>query len=535
MRPFPCALILVALLAPSLRADQAAGDRPNVIIITADDMNWDSVGCYGCPLPEVTPSIDRLAEQGIRFEHAHVASTACYPSRSAISTGRRGHRSGGEGFFYLRFPNVPTVQQILHDAGYRVGILGKVKHSTPYEDTPWDVATEMGRNTDEFEREVADFIDGSLSATKPFYLVVNSHDPHRPYFKIDRESSDGDGEVPSRIYRPEEIPVHPTIPDHPDVRHEQACYFSSVRRCDDVVGRIVDVIEERQLATDTMIVFLSDHGMAVPSAKSNCYVQSTRTPFIVRWDGHIEAGQIDKDHMISSMDILPTILEAAGLENPGGMDGRSLMPLLAGGSQPDRDHIFTQYYMKIGQPNYQMRGLQDTESMYVFNPWHNGKPVYNSSAMGGVSFRTMLMLGQSDSAWARRAEYLLTRVPEEFFDLRDDPHCLNNLINDPRHAKKIDAFRRRMASHLTQSSDPMSEVFTVYQKTQSVDQMSKTYAAMWDKHDLPGRIAKNPVDLNRWTSARSKRESQPDKRQQTITDEERRLKRKASREARRDK
>ena len=85
----------------------------NFLIIAADDMNFDSVGCYGCPLEGVTPAIDTLASQGIRFEHAHVASTACYPSRSAISTGRRGHRSGGEGFFYLRFPNVPTVQQLL--------------------------------------------------------------------------------------------------------------------------------------------------------------------------------------------------------------------------------------------------------------------------------------------------------------------------------------------------------------------------------------------------------------------------------------
>ena len=111
-----------------------------------------------------------------------------------------------------------------------------------------------------------------------------------------------------------------------------------------------------------MIIFLSDHGMAVPSAKSNCYVQSTRTPFIVRWDGHIHPGQVDSDHMISSMDILPTILQEAGIENPGGMDGSPLNSLLQGKPQAGRDHVFTQYYMKIGQPNYQMRALQDKQS-----------------------------------------------------------------------------------------------------------------------------------------------------------------------------
>jgi len=99
------------------------------------------------------------------------------------------------------------------------------------------------------------------------------------------------------------MPVEGCHTDHPDVRFEQAGYFSSVRRCDDVVDRIVKLLEDRKLTENTMIIFLSDHGMAVPSAKSNCYVQSTRTPFIVRWDGHIHPGQVDSDHMISSMDI----------------------------------------------------------------------------------------------------------------------------------------------------------------------------------------------------------------------------------------
>ncbi|MDP6114895.1 MAG: sulfatase [Planctomycetota bacterium] len=500
-------LLLSASVLP-LHAEQV-----NFLIITADDMNWDSVGCYGCPFKDVTPAIDRLATQGIRFEHAHVASTACYPSRSAISTGRRGHRSGGEGFFYLRFPNVPTVQQLLHDNGYSVGILGKVKHSTPYEDTPWDVAKEMGRDTNEFENETAAFIDDSLAAKKPFYLIVNSHDPHRPYFKIDKKPT-GSGDEPGRIYRPDEIPIHPTIPDHPDTRYEQACYFSSVRRCDDVVSRMMKVLEERKLTHNTMVVFLSDHGMAVPSAKSNCYVQSTRTPFIVRWDGRIKARQVDREHMISSMDILPTILEAAGIENPGGMDGRSLTSLFNGDKQPGRDHIFTQYYMKIGKPNYQMRAVQDKEFIFVFNPWHNGKPVYNSSSMGGSCFTTMVQLGKTDPVWAQRAEYLLTRAPEEFFDLRKDSHCLNNLIQAPTHQRQISRFKKMLADHLKRSDDPMSEVFQVYAKTRSVPRMVETYAAMWEKHGIPGSIASNPVNRLRWENPEEAKKKKRERRRQ---------------------
>ena len=268
-----------------------ANNKTNFLIITADDMNWDSVGCYGSKLNDVTPAIDKLASQGIMFEQAHVASTACYPSRSAISTGRRGHRSGGEGFFYLRFPNIPTVQQLLHDNGYKVGILGKVKHSTPYEDTPWDTAIEMKRDTNEFAKETAKFIDSSIKEKKPFYLIINSHDPHRPYYNIEKGGKTP-GETPSKIFKPDEIPIHPTIPDHPKVRFEQACYYSSVRRFDDVVAASVKVLEDRGIAKNTVLILLSDHGMAGPSAKSNCYTQSTRTPFIIRWDKSIKAGII---------------------------------------------------------------------------------------------------------------------------------------------------------------------------------------------------------------------------------------------------
>jgi len=486
--------------------------QPNFLIITADDMNWDSVGCYGSQLKGITPNLDRLAESGLRFTHAHVGSTACYPSRSAISTGRRGHRSGGEGFFYLRFPNIPTVQQLLHDNGYRVGILGKVKHSTPYEDTPWGLAKEMGRNTDEFEKETAAFIDEATQAARPFYLIVNSHDPHRPYFNAKARKNEP-GTIPSRVYRPDEIPVHPTIPDTPAVREEQAAYFSSVRRCDDVVGRAIKVLEERGLTENTMIVFLSDHGMAVPSAKSNCYVQSTRTPFIMRWDGRIKAGQVDSNHIISTMDILPTILEAAKIKNPGGMDGRSLTSLFNGGTQPNRDHIFTQYYMKIGKPNYQMRALQNTEFCYVFNPWHNGKAVYNTSSMGGAIFTEMVQLGKRDPVWKARSEYLLRRVPEEFFDLHNDPHCLNNLINDPAHSQRIADHRRRMSAHLKTSVDPMAEVFESWLSSRSVEKMTATYAAMWPKYNLPGSIASNPVKRDKWERPEEYKKAQRAKRQ----------------------
>ncbi|MEM7014010.1 MAG: sulfatase-like hydrolase/transferase [Verrucomicrobiota bacterium] len=317
------------------------------------------------------------------------------------------------------------------------------------------------------------------------------------------------------MYQPDEIPVHPTIPDTPAVRFEQACYFSSVRRFDDVAGRAIRVLEDRNLAKDTLVILLSDHGMAVPSAKSNCYPQSTRTPFVLRWDGKIKPGQEDKTHIVSTLDILPTILDAAGIENPEGMDGRSLTSLFNGGKQDGRDHIFTQFYMKIGQTNFQMRAWQNTQYAYVFNPWHNGKPVYNTSSMGGSCFAEILRVGESDPIWAERADYLLARVPEEFFNLNKDPHCLNNLIAVPRLAERIDDAREKMAEHLKATEDPMADVFNTWQTSKDIGKMEENYLAMWDKHGIPGRPAKNEVNMEKWLD--------PDK-----VKKERREKRKAS-------
>ncbi len=113
-------------------------NQPKILLITADDMNWDAVVVFGCLTPDTTPNIDRLAAEGIRFENAHVTIAVCQPSRSAIMTGHYPHQSGGEGFHKLRFPDIPILPDRLREAGYAVGILGKVDHSTSYANFEWD-------------------------------------------------------------------------------------------------------------------------------------------------------------------------------------------------------------------------------------------------------------------------------------------------------------------------------------------------------------------------------------------------------------
>ena len=112
--------------------------RPNILLITADDLNCDSVGACGCRIPNITPNIDHLASQGVRFTHAHVTVAVCQPSRGVLATGMYPHRSGIEGFQHTDNDQVETVMGILHGNGYKTGVLGKVDHSTPKLNHHWD-------------------------------------------------------------------------------------------------------------------------------------------------------------------------------------------------------------------------------------------------------------------------------------------------------------------------------------------------------------------------------------------------------------
>src|SRR5210317_1259876 len=118
-------------------------NRVNFLLITVDDLNWNSVGCFGCKTPEITPNIDRLASEGIKFENAHVTIGVCQPSRGALATGCYPHRSGVEGFNHINGSKIPLLTEKLQDAGYLNGILGKVGHSSPKDEFKWDYSYDM--------------------------------------------------------------------------------------------------------------------------------------------------------------------------------------------------------------------------------------------------------------------------------------------------------------------------------------------------------------------------------------------------------
>lgn len=472
-------LCLLALVAnATVRAEsKAAASRPNVLFISVDDMNWDSLGCTGCKVPNISPNIDRLASQGLRFEHAHVTIAVCQPTRSVWFTGRYPHRNGALGFQPINV-KVPTLTEQTKKAGYLNGIMAKVAHLAPQRKFAWDVVVNpnqlrVGRDPELYYKHAKAFFERAKKDGKPFFLMANSQDPHRPFAGSSQEAArkkprkrkrkrrrrPANFPGASRTIEPKEVEIPPFLPDVPLVRKEIAEYYTSVHRADEIVGAVLKALKEAGLEENTLVVFLSDHGMPLPFAKTNCYLNSTRTPLIVRWPGTVKAGAVDKAHMISGIDLMPTILDALKLPRVKGMDGRSFLPVLRGEKQDGREELYTVFHRTAGRRDYPMRSVITRKYGYIYNGWSDGKTVFRNESQSGRTFRAMVAAGRKNPKIAARVKLFQYRVKEEFFDYEQDPHALKNLVDDPKYAKQVSDYRQRMRRRMVALKDPLLKQF----------------------------------------------------------------------------
>jgi N-sulfoglucosamine sulfohydrolase len=460
-------------------ADEApsGANRLNILLITADDLNYDSLGVCGSKTPGITPNLDRLAGEGMRFERAHVTVAVCQPSRSALMTGRYPHRNGAMGFQDIR-DDVPTLGEQLRAAGYINGIFAKVSHLAPRPRFCWDtvvdaVTLKSGRDPEGFYQHSKKFFQDAHAAGKPFFLMANSQDPHRPWAGSEieqRRIAKGEAFPPiSRSYKPDEVQVPAFLPDLPKVRGEMAQYYTCVHRCDEAVGQILKALKESGMEDNTLVMFLSDNGISMPFAKSNCYLASTRTPWIVRWPGKVKPQSVQSTHYISGIDFLPTVLEAADLGALAEVDGQSFVPLLLGREQAGRDKVVTVYHETSGKLKVPMRCIHDGKYGYVYNAWSDGKTEYRSEPMGGNSYAAMKEKAKSDARVAERVEMLVHRVPEELYDLDADPSCLTNLVNAPDKRDVLDRMRRDLKQWMDKTGDPIKPDYDDHLQKRSVE------------------------------------------------------------------
>jgi len=238
-----------------------------------------------------------------------------------------------------------------------------------------------------------------------------------------------------------------------------AQYYGSVYRCDQNIGAVLMALKDSGLETNTLVIFLSDHGAAFPFSKAQCYLNSSKTPLIVKWPGRITPGTVDSSHFVSGIDLMPTVMEIAGLEPVAGLDGRSFLPLLQNKEQEGRTYAYSSFYQIFARIRYPMRCVQNKDYGYIYNFWSDQQLEIRGDATGGLTWRAMEKAADTDPEIAARVKLFKYRVPEEFYNFRNDPHGLINLAGDPAYAEELDAFRERMLEMMKRYQDPAYEAF----------------------------------------------------------------------------
>lgn len=469
---FPATFAVIAFTAFLPLKSQSAEQppRPDFVFITIDDMNCDSVGVYGCPVPETTPAMDRLAAEGLRFTQAHVVAANCFPSRNAMLSGSFPHSNGAEGFYAVQPPRRAVLPAVLKSEGYFTAVKGKASHMTPYHPFEWDAEltpAEIGqdrhnqtRNPRGYYLATREAIALSRASDKPLFLNINVNDPHEPFYGVSKKGQPrNDPLKPSRIYTADDVVVPGFLPDTPEVRRELGHYYSSVRRADDCVAETLRALDESGLRENTVVMLVADQGMPFPWAKTNVYRHSSRTPWIVRWPGVVKPGAVDSAHMVSTVDFMPTVLEIAGIAAPGPMDGRSILPLLKGDAQDGRGFVFKEHNENSSGTRNPMRSVETPRFGYIYNAWADGVRTFRTATAGTLAFDAMKERGRTDPVAAARLTFFEKRVPEEFYDYEKDPDALHNLIADPRYAEEIVRLKDALEAWMVRTDDDLLEAF----------------------------------------------------------------------------
>jgi N-sulfoglucosamine sulfohydrolase len=293
---------------------------PNVLLITADDLGL-YLSCYGDTLIQ-TPHIDGLAYEGIRLTNGYVSQASCSPSRSSIYTGSFPHQNGQMGLSHLGFAmfnNLPNIVSLLKQHGYRTGIIGKL-HIQPEEDFPFDynkTPAEPTRDVFNVANQAEEFL---LSGDAPFFLAVNYFDPHVQF-------ADQVKGIPGKPLGAKDVTMFDFQRiDTPSQRERIAGYYNGIKRLDAGVGMLIEKLQSLNLLDNTLIIFMGDHGAPFTRAKTSCYEAALKIPIIVRYPENIPENTVSSA-LVSTTDILPTVLDVCNIEFNHSCEGKSLVPL----------------------------------------------------------------------------------------------------------------------------------------------------------------------------------------------------------------
>ncbi|MDQ3911626.1 MAG: sulfatase [Actinomycetota bacterium] len=407
-------------------------ESPHVILITCHDLGHH-LGCYGVESVS-TPAMDALAATGVRFERSFCVAPQCSPSRATLATGRYPHSNGVMGLSHGPFgwelnPDERHAASLFTQYGYETHLFG-LQHVTQHvERLGFDRVHSQGLGR-EVATKVASFLRGPLPEN-PLYIEINFFEPHRPYDHGGVEPDTSDGVV-----------IPPYLPKDAAGHEEMAALQGAIREVDGAVGIILEALDDSDISESTLLIFTVDHGIAMPRAKCTLYDPGLEIALIVRWPvGGIGEGRTVPE-LVSNVDVLPTLLEAAGAPIPSGTQGYSFLPLLRREPYDARDAIYAE---KTFHSYYDpMRCIRTERYKYV----RNFEAGFLVEVPGDV---------QEGSIFRSHAQRYSTDRPKgaELYDLRADPLEQNNLAGNPEFAGIEKELDTRLWSWMKDTGDPL--------------------------------------------------------------------------------
>ncbi len=483
-------------MAAAAFAAEAPFSKRNVVLFVADDHSPD-MGCYGNSVIR-TPNMDRLAKEGTRFSHAFCTTASCSASRSVILTGLQNHANGHYGHQhsyhkFSSFDNIVSLPVYLHHAGYRTARCGKY-HVAPEPVYQFSTVIKgVSRNPVQMADNCRAFIE--QNSDKPFFLYFCTDDPHRsgdfadelPHrpnrFGNPAPGSRGYPGVTESTYDPREVRVPGFLPDTPAARAELAQYYQSISRIDQGVGRLMQILREAGKLDETLFIYISDHGIAMPNAKTTLYEGGMNSPCVIR-NPYVAARGVVNDAMISWTDLAPTILDFAGALDrktgtvkkeildripanksridpqttprvrPGEFHGRSFLSLAGQESAQGWDAVYASHTFHEIQMYYPMRVVRERRYKLIWNIAHPLPYPFASDLWAAPTWQAQYQQGLDTPYGPRTVRDYMYRPKFELFDLQNDPYERENLAADPKHAALLQEFKDKLRAFQKRTADP---------------------------------------------------------------------------------
>jgi N-sulfoglucosamine sulfohydrolase len=451
-------------------------DKPNIVLIVSDDHGTNALGCYGNPVIK-TPALDALAQKGTRFTNAFCTSASCSPSRSVILSGMHNHANGMYGLehsfhHFSSFNHVKSLPVLLAEKNYRTARVGKF-HIAPEEVYKFEKvfssgtanqpdSVSLGRSPVKMAELCRDFINEK--SEKPFFLYFATDDPHRsniylPNGEISFDTypepnafgnqKNGVPGVHEIFYKPEEVIVPSFLPNTKECREELAQYYQSVSRLDQGIGKLVEILKSAGKYENTLIIYISDNGVAFPGAKTTLYEPGIRLPCIVKAPGQ-KRGYI-QDGLISWTDITPTILDFAMVDYKENFHGRSFKNLVESENSEGWNEVFASHTLHEVTMYYPMRMVRGEKYKLIYNLAHQLPYPF---ALDLIQSPTWISTEKSNYYGQKTKEQFIYRPQFELYDLENDPDELVNIAGNPDYQNVLDSMKEKLYNLQKKTGDP---------------------------------------------------------------------------------